>query len=141
MGRAVNVARTGPVDLDGARPGACADYEAASGTIGVLCVADVALTNALGAALTMVAPAVVEDAIAKQQMDGPTMDNFREVVNVLTTLFNTPDTSHVKFREVHTLPSQLPAETAQLLKKPRARRDFQVEVTDYGIGTLSVLVG
>jgi hypothetical protein len=141
MGRAVTVARTAAVDLEGARPGACADYEAAPGAIGVICVADLRLTNALGAALTMVAPAVVEDAVSKQTIDAPTIDNFREVVNVLTTLFNTPDTAHVKFRDVHTLPSQLPGDTALLLHTPRARRDFEVEVEDYGSGLLTVLVG
>jgi hypothetical protein len=141
MGRGVTVARADASPLDGPGPSALADYQADSGTIGVLCVADVRLTNALGAALTMVAPAVVDDAVAKRTIDEPTIDNFREVVNVLTSLFNTVDTPHVKFHEVHRLPSQLPPETARLLDAPKARRDFDVSVEDYGTGRLSVLIG
>jgi hypothetical protein len=141
MGRAVAVDRVRPVDLGGGRPAALADYATDVGAIGVVCVADVRLTNALGAALTMVSPSIVEDAIAAMSIDQPTVDNFREVVNVLTTLFNSQDTPHVKFRNVHCLPTQLPAETAKLLESARARRDFDVHVEDYGTGTLSVLVG
>ncbi|MCU1428223.1 MAG: CheY-like receiver [Actinomycetia bacterium] len=140
MGRPVKVVRTEAADLDGARPGACADYAAGRGTIGVLCVADLRLTNTLGAALTMVAPAVVEDAVAKREIDESTIDNFREVLNVLTSLFNTADTAHVTFRDVHRMPAQLPSDTAQLLHAPKARRDFEVEVEEYGAGVLTVLV-
>jgi hypothetical protein len=141
MGRGVTVARTRAVDLGGGRPAALADYQLDSGSVGVVCVADVRLTNALGAALTMVAPNVVEDAVASQTIDQPTIDNFREVVNVMTSLFNSSNTPHVKFRDVHTLPSQLPAETAMLLDGPKGRRDFDVTVDEYGTGTLSVLLG
>jgi hypothetical protein len=140
MGRSVTVARTRTVDLGAERPAALADYQADSGTVGVVCVADVRLANALGAALTMVAPDAVEDAVASKTIDDTTIENFREVVNVMTALFNSSDTPHVKFREVHRLPAQLPAETAKLLETPLGRRDFDVTVDDYGTGTLSVLL-
>jgi hypothetical protein len=42
---------------------------------------------------------------------------------------------------VHTLPSQLPADTAMMLDAPKGRRDFEVTVDEYGTGTLSVLLG
>jgi hypothetical protein len=142
MGRDVDVERTATVDLGGDRPGALADYAADVGGVGVICVADLALTNALGCALTMVAPAAVEDAVARNVIDEPTIENFREVVNVMTGLFNTEHTAHVKFRGVHTLPSSdLPGDTARLLASHRGRRDFDVHVHDYGTGTLSVLIG
>jgi hypothetical protein len=142
MGRTVTVARTeaAPLEVDGPGPAALADYEADGGSIGVLCVADVRLANALGAALTMIAPAAVDEAVENLRIDDPTIDNFREVVNVLTSLFNTTSTPHVKFREVHRLPSQLPAETVQLLEAPRGRRDFDVSVEDYGTGRLSLFI-
>jgi len=143
MGRTVTVARTAPVpvEIDGPGPVALADYAADGGEIGVLCVADLRLTNALGAALTMVAPAAVDEAVERLRIDDPTIDNFREVVSVLTSLFNTSDTPHVKFREVHRLPSELPADTVHLLESPRGRRDFDVSVEDYGTGRLSLFIG
>ena len=141
MGRSVSVTRVPGLELDLGRPAAIADYELDTGKVGVLCVADIRLANALGAALTMVAPGAVDDAIANLTLEDSTIDNLREVVNVMTSLFNTNDTPHVKFRDVRRLPSQLPAETAQLLGSPRARRDFDITVESYGTGTLSVLVG
>jgi hypothetical protein len=142
MGRTVTVARTAtvPVEIDGPGPVALADYAADGGELGVLCVADLRLTNALGAALTMVAPAAVDEAVERLRIDDPTIDNFREVVSILTSLFNTANTPHVKFREVHRLPTELPADTMQLLGAPRGRRDFDVSVEDYGTGRLSLFI-
>jgi hypothetical protein len=140
MGRSVTVARTRAVELGGDRPAAVADYHADSGTVGVLCVADIRLANALGAALTMVTPEAVEDAVASKAIDESTIENFREVVNVMTSLFNSSDTPHVKFNDVHRLPSTLPEPAARLLEAPRGRRDFDVTVDEYGTGTLSVLL-
>jgi hypothetical protein len=141
IGKDVTVARTRAVDLGAGRPAALADYAADSGDVGVLCVADIRLANALGAALTMVSPNAVEDAVASKTIDEPTIENFREVVNVMTSLFNSGDTAHIKFREVHRLPSQLPAEMMMLLESPKGRRDYDVTVDEYGTGTLSVLLG
>ena len=104
-GRGVSLARAGKAELGQA--GALAEYRDEAGALGVVCVADLRLTNALGAALTMVSPALVEDAIAKQTIDQPTIDNFREVVNVMTNLFNTDHTPHLKFRDLHTVQSSL----------------------------------
>jgi hypothetical protein len=140
MGRGVTLARAATAELGAGQPAALAEYRDDEGALGVVCVADLRLTNALGAALTMVSPALVEDAIAKQTIDQPTIDNFREVVNVMTNLFNTDCTPHLKFRDVHAVPAELPVETAQLLAAPKGRRDFDVTVDDYGTGTLSVLL-
>jgi len=140
MGRGVTVARTRTVEIGGGRPAALANYQIDAGDVGVVCVADIRLANALGAALTMVSPEAVEDAVASKTIDESTIENFREVVNVMTSLFNSGDTPHVKFHEVHCLPAELPAETATLLESPRGRRDFDVTVDEYGTGTLSVLL-
>src|SRR3954467_5539481 len=82
MGRGVSLARAGKAELGAGHVGALAEYRDDEGVLGVVCVADLRLTNALGAALTMVSPEVVEDAVSKQKIDQPTIDNFREVVNV-----------------------------------------------------------
>jgi hypothetical protein len=141
VGRSVSVARARTVEPGTERAGALADYRAETGAVGVVCIADVRLTNALGAALNMTDAAEVESAVDNQTIDNPTMESFREVVNVITALFNSSATPTVKFRDVQVVPSQLPAETAQLVDTPKARRDFDVTVEDYGTGTLSVLLG
>ncbi|MDQ1519341.1 MAG: hypothetical protein QOI55_414 [Actinomycetota bacterium] len=139
LGRKVSVAPARAVEL-GSETAAVADYHVDSGAVGVLCVADLRLTNALGAALTMVPPRTVDDAVASQSIDQPTIDNFREVVNIMTSLFNTADTPHLKFNDVHRLPSGLPPEAAMLLDGPKGRRDFDVTVDEYGSGTMSVFL-
>jgi hypothetical protein len=141
VGQDVTVSRTRSVELGGDRVAAVADYQSDSGTVGVVCIADIRLANALGAALTMVSPNVVEDAVAKKVIDEPTIDNLREIVNIMSSLFNCEDTPHVKFHEVHKMPVELPAETATLLESPMGRRDYDVSIDKYGTGTLSVLLG
>jgi hypothetical protein len=140
MGRGVSLARAAKAEIGADKVGALAEYRDDDGALGVICVADLRLTNALGAALTMVSPSIVEDAVAKQKIDQPTIDNLREVVNVMTNLFNTDNTPHLKFRDLHAVPSELPAETTQFMKSPKGRRDFDVTVQDYPTGTLSVLL-
>jgi hypothetical protein len=141
MGRTVSVEAAEPAQIVDSDTAALADYEAANGSLGVVCLADVRLANALGAALTMIAPTVVDDAVARREIDDPTIDNLREVVNIMTTLFNSTFTPHLKFRTIHRLPTgDLPSETADLLRGPRARRDYRVTVEEYGTGTLSVLI-
>jgi hypothetical protein len=141
VGRQVTVERIPCARFEDGAPSTVADYSGHDDGVGVICVADLSLANALGAALTMVSPKIVHDAVANRSIDDATVDNLREVVNVMAVLFNTADTPHVKFRELHRLPSRLPAETARLLGAPRGRRDYDVSIDEYGHGTLSVLAG
>jgi NADPH:quinone reductase-like Zn-dependent oxidoreductase len=141
VGQDVRVSTTRTVELGGDRVAAIADYHSDAGAVGAVCIADIRLANALGAALTMVSPNVVEDAVAKKVIDDPTIDNFREIVNIMSSLFNCADTPHLKFNEVHKMPSQLPEGTATLLEAPMGRRDYDVTIDTYGTGTLSVLLG
>jgi hypothetical protein len=140
VGRDVTVAPTRAVELSADRAAVVAEYQSDSGAVGVVCIADLRLTNALAAALTMVSPNVVEDAVAKKTIDEPTIENFREIVNIMASLFNCAHTPHLKFGEVRKVPSELPAATALLLESPRGRRDYDITIDTYGTGTLSVLL-
>jgi len=61
MGRSVTVARTQTAEIAG-RTGALADYQVDAGTVGVVCVADVRLANALGASSTTFGATIVNAA-------------------------------------------------------------------------------
>ncbi len=122
-------------------PAVVADYIADDGTIAAICMTDLRLSNALGAALTMVPPAQVDDMVKKLVIDEQNLENLSEIVNVMASLFNSSDCEHLKWNAAHTLPGELPAETSTLLKTPRARRDYDVTLDEYGSGKLSVLVG
>lgn len=141
LGREVTVTEGSPLQLERDTPAVVADYETDAGALAVLVVSDLRLSNALGAALTMVPPSVVEEAVKKWQIDDENIENLREVVNIMTRLFNCDDTPHLKFTTVHRLPGELPEPTRALLEAPSARRALDVGVEEYGTGKLVVLCG
>ena len=140
LGRGVTVGKGDPIALERDTPAVIADFVSDDGPLAVLCLADLRLANSLGAALTMVPPSAVEEAVKKWQIDDTCIENFQEVANIMTRLFNSDDTPHLRFRQVHKLPADLPEETAELLREPLARRNLDVNVEDYGAGKLAVIV-
>ena len=63
-------------------------YEDGDGANAVLVYADYRLANGAGAALSMVPVGGVEDANDEKEIPSNFFDNFAEVLNVLTVLFN-----------------------------------------------------
>ena len=139
LGREVSVGAGQPITLERDTPGVVADYETDDGSLAVVVLADLRLSNSLGAALTMVPPAAVEEAVKKWQIDEANVENLREVANIMTRLFNCDDTPHLKFRGVHQLPGELPVETRAVLDEPLARRNLDVVVEEYTPGQLAIL--
>jgi hypothetical protein len=140
LGREVSVTPGSPLALERDTPAIVADYESDEGPLGVVVLSDLQLSNSLGAALTMVPPSAVAEAVKKWQIDDANVENLREVVNIMTRLFNCDDTPHLRFRTVHRLPGDdLPEETRAVVDEPRARRDLDVFVEEYGTGKLAIL--
>lgn len=141
LGRTLTVSKGDPIALERDTPAVIADFVSDDGPLAVMCLADLRLANSLGAALTMVPPSAVDEAVKKWQIDETCIENFQEVANIMTRLFNSDDTPHLRFRQVHKLPVDLPDEASGLLKQPLARRNLDVNVEDYGSGKLAVIVG
>lgn len=141
LGREITVVAGDTLTLERDTPAVVSDYVADDGAIAAICMTDLRLSNALGAALTMVPPAQVDDVVKKWVIDEMNLENLAEIVNIMARLFNSDDCMHMKWNKAHTLPGQLPDETAELMKSPLARRDFDVTVDEYGSGKLVVLVG
>ena len=139
LGRGVTATLGEPLPLERDTPAIVADYETDDGTLAVVVLSDLRLSNSLGAALTMVPASAVEEAITRWQIDDANVENLREVVNIMTRLFNCDDTPHLKFRDVHRLPGDLPEETRAVLDEPLARRNLDIVVEEYGPGKLAVL--
>jgi hypothetical protein len=87
----------------------------------------------------MVPPAAVADTLRKGDV-GDALENFREIVNILASLLNSPKTSHLRLAGVHVIPGDLPDGVASLMERPEFRRDFGVQIEGYGAGRLSLLV-
>ena len=139
-GRAVTVALSSDAANTDA-PGVLADYRVDDGPVGVLCVADLSLSNVVGAAIAAETSEQVDAAVNESKIADATIENWNEVVNQIARLFNSPDTPTLRVREVRRLPAELPSDVSELLATPLARRAFDVEVADLGKGTLAVLVG
>ena len=76
LGREVIVIKGIAAVLERDTPAVVSDYVDDSGRIAALCITDLRLSNALGAALTMVPPSTVEAAVAKWQIEETNMENL-----------------------------------------------------------------
>ena len=141
LGRSVTITRGDTFVLDPGTPAVVSDYLAEDGAIAAVCITDLRLSNALGAALTMVDPATVEESVRKAEIDDKNLENLAEIVKIMARLFNHDDCAHLRWNNAHAVPGELPVETVALMKNPAARRDFDVTVDEYGAGKLAVIVG
>ena len=139
LGREITITKTNAPVLDRETPAVVSDYHDDEGPAAV-CITDLRLSNALGAALTMVPASAVEAAVQKSQIDEANLENLSEIVNVMTRLFNHDDCTHVRWRQAIAIPGEVAEDVTQLMAQPLARRDYLVEVEEYGAGTLSILV-
>jgi hypothetical protein len=141
LGRGIAVTKGQPIDLEDDAVAAVGDFVTDTGVVGVVLVADLPLTAALGAALTMMPNPVVQDSIRKNAFDEEMLvENFTEVMNIMTRLFNSADTPHLKLDAVVTLPGELSEKIQKLMAQPGARRNFDVTVEGYGDGKLTLYV-
>jgi len=140
LGRGVKVVDAdAPQALDEGLPALAAIYVRDDGSPVTVCVIDLALASRAGAALGMSEPGEADGAIAARKLEGDLDEFFREVVNVLAKLLNSPTTPHVKLAEVRSVPGALPAAAAAVVLEPAARVDYAVAVDGYGAGTLTLL--
>ena len=141
LGRSVTITLTDTLVLERDTPAVVSDYYSDTGPIAAVCITDLRLSNMLGASLTMVPAATVDDAVKKWQIDDTNLENLAEVVNIMTRLFNSDDTPHLRWKAVHRLPGSLEGPIAEIMKSPLGRRDFEVEIDEYGSGRMAIAVG
>ena len=141
LGREITITKAAAAPMERDTPAVVSDYVDGQGAIAAVCITDLRLSNALGAALTMVPPSSVDAAVQKGQIEEANLENLSEIANILARLFNHDDCAHLRWQKAHPLPGELPEGTSALIKAPLARRDFDVMVEEYGSGSLAVLVG
>jgi putative intracellular protease/amidase len=141
LGREVTVVRGDPLVLEPDTLAVVSDFIADDGTIAAICLTDLRLSNALGAALTMVPPRRVDEIVKNRVVDEQNLASLTEIVNIMARLFNSNDCGHLKWHKIYTLPGELPEDAVGLMKSTVARRDYDVTLEAYGAGKLSVFVG
>jgi hypothetical protein len=139
LGRGAAVDKVSPLLLAEDQPAVIAEYRTDDGAVGAVCLVDAEFAIRAGGALTMVPPAAVADTVRKGEVT-ESLENFREIVNILAQLLNSPKTSHLRLAGVHVVPGELPEGVSSLVERPEFRRDFAVQIEGYGAGRLSLLV-
>lgn len=139
LGRGVAVDKVPPLVLEEDQPAVIAEYRTDEGAVGAICLVDAEFAIRTAGALTMVPPAAVADNLRKGDVS-ESLENFREIVNILASLLNSPKTSHLRLAGLHVVPGDLPDGVSSLVASPEFRRDFAVQIEGYGAGRLSLLV-
>jgi hypothetical protein len=109
------------------------------GEIAALLVSDLEFAAYSGAALAMIPKVVAGEAIKAAELGDTLFDNFREVVNVFSSLLNAPTTPHLVLKALDRHPEGT-EDVVEVMDAPRRRRDFDVTIEGYGSGVLAVLV-
>lgn len=99
---------------------------------------DLALGAHLGAALAMIPLDASTEAIKEGKLDADLFDAFREVVNVMASLMCRDGSPHVRLASVNSCDPSLRDEFFSTLRDPETRLDLEVEIEDYGSGTLNL---
>lgn len=105
-----------------------------------LFLCDLALGCSVGAALSMVPPAAVQEAVKTGNVPPNLLDNAREVINIAANLIASAHGRHVRLRDV-AIGKTLPPEATALLAKPALRIDAELAIPGYGTGKLALVVG
>jgi hypothetical protein len=139
LGRGAAVDKVSPLVLEDDQPAVIAEYRTDEGAVGAVCLVDAEFAIRTAGALTLVPPAAVADTLRRGELT-ESLENFREIVNILAQLLNSPKTSHLRLAGVHVVPGDLPDGVAALVQRPEFRRDFAVQIEGYGQGRMSLLV-
>ena len=110
-----------------------------TGEVRAVALSDHVLGTVLGAALALVPPPRVEEAVASGSVPSDLAENTREVLNVAASLFNTGE-QHLKLQATWVAPEPVAEDVVSFLRHPCRRTDLRVDVPGYGQGVLALLV-
>jgi hypothetical protein len=140
VGKPVAVAPADALELAEGSPAYAATYRFDDGRVAALAVCDLRAATALGAAIGFMTRGDAEAELDEQgELTGDLFDFFREVVNVLAKLLNSPTSPHVALREVDRVPGPVRADIGRVALRPRDRADYAVTLDGFESGALAVL--
>jgi hypothetical protein len=139
LDRGVTVTREAQPVLPGRAVHVVGSYVDDTQTVRAVAMTDHLLGTVLGAALALVPPPRVEQAVNEGLVPTDLAENTREVLNVAASLFNTGD-EHLKLQATWVVPEPVAEQVVDFLRVPAQRTDLRVEVPGYGEGVLAILV-
>ena len=138
LGKDVTTAPSAPVEPD--KPIGIGVFVDDSTRSAAVAVADLKLAAYLGAAIGLVPPGGAEAAIEDGVLPATISDNFPEVLNILSALFNVPGAPHLKLYAAYEPGGTPPSNLAAMIRVPGGRLDLAVTVAVYGDGGLSFVL-
>jgi hypothetical protein len=140
LGKNVGVLPGPPVTPTPDEPVAVAVFVSPSMSINALCVMDLGAAAYTAGALALLPPGGCQDAVEEDRELSPLLvEALHEVVNVLSSVFNTPGAPHSKLDALYAPGQDLPGDVVGLLPSWN-RLDVAVDVQGYGKGALSLVV-
>lgn len=101
---------------------------------------DLRAAAALATSVALVPPARAGDILDGGHLTGELSENLREVLNVMSVIFNSSGTRHVRLHQVHGPHPAVPAYALALAAVVGHRLDVEVDVTGYGAGAVSAVI-
>lgn len=96
----------------------------------------------MGAAIGSLSKSDADAEVAQHGgLAGDLDEFFREVVNVLAKLLNSPTSPHVVLAEVDAVPGQVRADAARVALRPPVRVDLGVQIEGFDSGRMTLLTG
>jgi hypothetical protein len=138
--RAVTVEQEEKPVLRGRDVHVVGSYVDDTGQLRAVVFCDLVTGNVLGAALALVPPPRVHEALEAGTVIGDLADNTREVLNVGASMFNHGE-AHLKLAGTWVVPEAVPTAVVDFLRQPCQRSDLTIEVPGYGKGVVALLLG
>ena len=111
-------------------------YVNGEGTVIGGCFADKAFAAYAGAALSLVPADAARECIAADEPDEILMENFAEVLNVCSRLFDRGSDQRVKLSAMEEPGTSRSATSLDMLRRPAKRHDLELDIAGYGKGRL-----
>ncbi|MPR00095.1 hypothetical protein GB931_19655 [Modestobacter sp. I12A-02628] len=105
-----------------------------------VCVMDLPLSGWTAAALALLPPGGVQDAVADGELYPMHVEALYEVVNVLSSIFNTPGAPHAKLHALHAPGETIPLDVLGIASSLGNRIDLDATVAGYGKGKISIVL-
>ncbi len=138
VGRAVTCKPGKPVAPAPKAPVVTATYVEKDGKLAALLIADLPLAACFGAALVLLPPVIVNEAIKLGKLEENLLENLHEVLNVVAGLFNAPNAPRVLLGQV-AQGEKLAEPLAAFAKSAPARLDLEVALPGYVGGKLTLV--
>lgn len=110
------------------------------GFLSAVFAADLPLAVFAGACLGLLPAGGAEDTVAEKELTETINENFYEVLNILSGVFNIEGAPHVRLGEVYTDPAAMPPAVLLTVKSLTHREDVFIDIAGYGTGNLSIVL-